>query len=173
MPRPAPHRPQHRSAPLEPGVRFENRSASRLLQKTFSRVKNGFYTIMILDKVFENRSASALRDTKTRESPLKAGLAIWCPAEILSKPCCSCLETFEVSCVFVSSKTVPELPNVAVMWAVAQRCACVQSYYGNSFPLNPVIESLSSPTSVPLSVFSKLTSDHFELPSAESLETET
>jgi len=54
-PRPAPHRPQHRSAPLEPGVRFENRSASR---------KNGFYTIMV-DKVFENRSASALQDTKT------------------------------------------------------------------------------------------------------------
>ena len=129
-----------------------------------SRVKNGFYTIMILDKVFENRSASALRDTKTRESPLKAGLAIWCPAEILSKPCCSCLETFEVSCVFVSSKTVPELPNVGVP---------VQSYCGNNFPLNPVIVSLSAPTSVPLSMFSKLTSGYFELPSADSLETET
>ena len=41
----------------------------------------------------------------------------------------------------------------------------------------PFRESLSFETSiktsVPLSMFSKLTSDHFELPSAESLETET
>ena len=30
-PRPAPHRTQHRSAPSEPGFRFENHAASRLL----------------------------------------------------------------------------------------------------------------------------------------------